>query len=71
MSGGNPTSPGSGQAVADGKLYYDGYVGMVRYYKGRPFIQDEVNQHYEEQIARFDPSKKPHLSFEGINLSYE
>ena len=71
MSGGNPTSPGSGQAVADGKLYYDGYVGMVRYYKGRPFTQDEVNQHYEEQIARFDPSKKPHLSFEGINLSYE
>ncbi len=63
MSGGNPTSPGSGQAVADGNLYYDGYVGMVRYYKGRPFIQDEVNQHYEEQIARFDPSKKPSISF--------
>ena len=63
MSGGNPTSPGSGQAVADGKLYYDGYVGMVRYYKGRPFIQNEVNQHYDEQIARFDPSKKPSISF--------
>jgi hypothetical protein len=49
---------------------FTGTIGMIRFYR-RSFSDNDVKQHYDEQVGRFDGSLRPSLMLDGISFSYE